>query len=116
MARRAAGERDLRQAINANDSLRAAYGQVFDNIADVQRSAGFLASRGRAFTAFGSVVDSQSLTRAFSGYMFGLMRQRGLPQESRGAAGAAAREREVSADEREGGHVRARAGAVRAAR
>src|SRR5690625_5450766 len=76
MARRAAGERDLRQAINANDSLRAAYGQVFDNIADVQRSAVFLASRGRAFTAFGSVVDSQILTRAFYGYMFGLMRQR----------------------------------------
>lgn len=101
MARRAAGERDLRQAINANDSLRAAYGQVFDNIADVQRSAVFLASRGRAFTAFGSVVDSQILTRAFYGYMFGLMRQRGLPQEARDEVRESARETEFYPDELE---------------
>ena len=101
MARRAAGERDLRQAIDANDSLRAAYGRVFDNIADVQRSAVSLAPRARAFAAFGSVVDSQVLTRAFYGYMHDLMRQRGLPQESRDEVRTSARETEFYPDELE---------------
>src|SRR5690625_7773949 len=36
MARRAAGERELRPAIKANDSLRTAYGQIFDTSATLQ--------------------------------------------------------------------------------
>jgi hypothetical protein len=80
MARRQAAERNLMNEISAVDTLRARYGNVLTDIRDLQQAKESVARRAAAFTAFGSILDSQILTRALYGYVHSLMRQRGLPQ------------------------------------
>ncbi|MFW5972646.1 MAG: S46 family peptidase [Bacteroidota bacterium] len=92
IARKRAAQRQLQRAINESDTLRNQFGNIFDRIADVQQARDALAQRSAAFAAFGSVIESQILTRAFYGYIHSIMRQRGFPEEAREEIRTSARE------------------------
>jgi hypothetical protein len=82
MARRRSAEQELAQRIAEEDTLRRAYGNVIADIRDLQQTRRATTRHASAYTAFGSVLDSQVLTRGLYGYIHSLMRQRGFPQES----------------------------------
>ncbi|HET6569766.1 MAG TPA: S46 family peptidase, partial [Rhodothermales bacterium] len=82
MLRRKAAERQLQQAIQANDTLRSQYGNVIAALEDLQRSKEATANQAGAFTYFGSdEMESHVLLRALYGYIYDLLRQRGAPEE-----------------------------------
>ncbi len=99
IARRRGAEQELRSAIAVNDSLRRLYGDVLEQIADLQQTRVSMAPRAAAFTAFGSILDSQILTRALYGYIHSLMTQRGFPPENLEEIRTSARETEFYPDE-----------------
>ncbi len=80
MARRMAGEREFRQAIEADSSLNARYGQLFDQIAEIQQEKATIAPLLNALSLnprIGSVI----LSRALYGYMYAFQKQMGVPAE-----------------------------------
>ena len=80
MARRRAGERVFRQAIEADSTLNAQYGQLFDQIAEIQKEKASIAPLLNALSInprIGSVI----LSRALYGYMYALQKQMGAPEE-----------------------------------
>ncbi|MEM6327982.1 MAG: S46 family peptidase, partial [Bacteroidota bacterium] len=68
IARRAAAERDYREALTANIEAQATYGDVVDRIADNRMRAREVAAQSRAFTAFGpgSPYNGTALNRGFA--------------------------------------------------
>ena len=77
-ARRGAAERQLQERIVATDSLRERYGDVLDEIEELQLAKEAVVDQAGAFTAFGNPdAGSALLTRALYGYVISLMRQRG---------------------------------------
>lgn len=82
ISRRQAAERDLIEQIRGVDTLRTRYGNVLTDLRDLQQSRASIARRAGAYTAFGSILDSQILTRGLYGHIHSLMRQRGFPQEA----------------------------------
>lgn len=99
IARRRAAEQQLRRTVNEVDSLRRQFGGTLDQIADLQHARVSMAPRVTAFIAFGSMLESQVLTRALYGYINSLMEQRGIPRESIEEIRTSARETEFYPDE-----------------
>ena len=82
LARRAAAERDLRAAIAANDSLQRRFGDVWNQIDQIQGSKRATSAQARALTFFmNGSMSSHVLIRAMYGYIHGLMQQRGFPPD-----------------------------------
>lgn len=98
IGRREAAEQELRRTIHQVDSLRTLYRGTLDEIADLQQARVSMAHRAAAFTAFGSMLDSQILTRALYGYIHSLMTQRGFPPEDTEEIRQSARETEFYPD------------------
>lgn len=78
IARRAKAEQALQDSIEATDSLRAQYGNVLEEVAQLQRSKQSSADKNAAFTAFSSTqLGSRILTRAVYGYFYDTLKRRG---------------------------------------
>ena len=81
IARRAASEKKLAEAITSTDSLRSEYGNLFSRIQQLQQTKRVTARRAEAFTFFtSSQLGSRILTRGVYGYFSDLLRRRGAPQ------------------------------------
>ncbi|GIV59150.1 MAG: hypothetical protein KatS3mg043_0239 [Rhodothermaceae bacterium] len=82
IARRTAAERALQAAVFENDSLRAHYGDVWEQIELLQKSKQATSEQARALLYFGNPsLSSHVLTRALYGYVHDLMQQRAFPPE-----------------------------------
>jgi hypothetical protein len=82
IARRQAAEDQLQQAILANDTLRSRYGNVLQQLEQLQRSKQATAVQAGAFTYFGAEsMESHVLLRALYGWLYDFVRQRGAPPE-----------------------------------
>ncbi|MCY4170812.1 MAG: S46 family peptidase [Bacteroidetes bacterium] len=78
IARRSAGEFQVREDLFKSDSLTARYGSVFDELNDLQLSKRAEATRMRAFMFFGTSIGSRVLTRALYGYYYATIQRRGF--------------------------------------
>ncbi len=81
MLRRRASELMLRRDIQAVDSLRVAYGGLFQDLQELQLSKRSGFQRSRAFVFFGTAIGSHILTRALYGYYLDTLRRRGYVSE-----------------------------------
>ncbi len=81
IARRSAGEIQVKEDLFKSDSLTARYGSVFDELNEFQLSKRAEASRMRAFNFFGTSVGSRILTRALYGYYHANMQRRGFADQ-----------------------------------
>jgi len=78
IARRAAAEAQLKHDIAAVDSLRQAYGGIFQDLEELQRSKKAVVGRMAAFSFFGTELGSRVLTRALYGYYYDTLKRRSL--------------------------------------
>ncbi len=81
IARRSAGEYELREAIFKSDSLSAHYGTLFQNMEELQLSKRAEAQRAAAFAFFGTEAGSHVLMRALYGYYYASLQRRGFVDE-----------------------------------
>ncbi len=81
MLRRRASELMLRRDIQAVDSLKEAYGGLFQDLQELQLSKRSGFQRSRAFMYFGTTIGSHILTRALYGYYHDTLRRRGYVPE-----------------------------------
>ena len=81
IARRSAGESELREALFKSDSLSARYGTLFRNLEELQLSKRAEAQRTAAFAFFGTEAGSHVLMRALYGYYYANLQRRGFMDE-----------------------------------
>ncbi|WP_022834357.1 S46 family peptidase [Salisaeta longa] len=82
IARRAAAEQQLRDSIQASDSLQTLTDNAIQQIQQLQQSKAILADKAAAFVAFGSTeLGSRVLSRAVYGYFYDLLKRRGARPE-----------------------------------
>ena len=92
VARKAAGERALREGIAQRADLRTRYGRTLDELARLQTTKRAEAPRAAAFTFFGGTPhDAPTLLRAFYGFYIDLLRRAGQTGEALTSARAEAR-------------------------
>ncbi|PEN15187.1 hypothetical protein CRI94_02575 [Longibacter salinarum] len=78
IARRAKAEKALQDSIMAVDSLQTKYGDVLEEIEQLQRSKRVAAEKNNAFAAFSATsIGSRILTRAVYGYFYDTLKRRG---------------------------------------
>ncbi|HHP7236808.1 MAG TPA: S46 family peptidase [Longibacter sp.] len=78
IARRAKAEKALQDSIMSVDSLRSRYGNVLEEIEQLQRSKRVAAEKNNAFAAFSATsIGSRVLTRAVYGYFYDTLKRRG---------------------------------------
>ncbi len=78
IARRRAAEDKLRRDLAAVDTLQQQYGDVFQNLEELQRSKKAMVGRMEAFAFFGTQLGSRVLTRALYGYYYDTLKRRGF--------------------------------------
>jgi len=82
IARRAKAEQALQDSIMAVDSLRSRYGNVLEEIEQLQRSKRVAAEKNNAFAAFSATsIGSRVLTRAVYGYFYDTLKRRGAASD-----------------------------------
>jgi len=82
IARRAKAEQALQDSIMAVDSLRSRYGNVLEEIEQLQRSKRVAAEKNNAFAAFSATsLGSRVLTRAVYGYFYDTLKRRGAASD-----------------------------------
>ena len=82
IARRKDTERDFRAAIDSDPGLKARYGELIDDMAELQDLASEGADVTGAFAAFGGpYLDASTLVRGFWGLQVIAMKQQGAPAE-----------------------------------
>jgi len=82
IARRAKAEQALLDSIMAVDSLRSRYGNVLEEIEQLQRSKRVAAEKNNAFAAFSATsIGSRVLTRAVYGYFYDTLKRRGAASD-----------------------------------
>jgi len=81
IARRSAGEFQMKEDLFKSDSLTARYGSVFDELNELQLSKRAESARMRAFTFFGTSIGSRILTRALYGYYYANLQRRGFADQ-----------------------------------
>ena len=77
IARRSAGEHQIKEDLFKSDSLSGLYGNLFQELDELQLSKRAEAERMAAFTFFGTSIGSRILTRALYGYYYGSLQRRG---------------------------------------
>ena len=78
IARRLAAEDKLRRDLVANDTLQQQYGDIFQDLDELQRSKKAVVGRMAAFGFFGSELGSRVMTRALYGYYYDTLKRRGF--------------------------------------
>ena len=78
IARRRAAEDKLRRDIAAVDTLQERYGDIFQDLDELQRSKKAVVGRMAAFGFFGTQLGSRVMTRALYGYYYDTLKRRGF--------------------------------------
>ncbi|MDE2731581.1 MAG: S46 family peptidase [Bacteroidota bacterium] len=81
IAQRSAAEYNLRGELFKSDSLSSRYGQLFQDLGEIQLSKRSEIQRSAAFAFLGTDAGSRILTRALYGYYYATMKQRGFASE-----------------------------------
>ena len=78
IARRRAAEDKLRRDIAANEELQPQYGDIFQDLEELQRSKKAVVGRMAAFGFFGTQLGSRVMTRALYAYYYDTLKRRGF--------------------------------------